>query len=182
MSFSLPYLIAPVVYEFVWNLDDTSKETSTYTTTYFNAPGPHTAYALVVNTALPSPSQIETIGIPYTIAPGGVSTQHVSATVATHRPTTPVLQVNHALVTPATDSSVQTSTLPKVPCHKFVPGSVLSLHESYSTYLQIILVCLVCGGYLWVRYLRHLRRKRETFEEGRGIFLSQKKSAIYELA
>ncbi|KAI4718590.1 hypothetical protein E4T48_05262 [Aureobasidium sp. EXF-10727] len=103
MSFSQPYLTAPVVYEFVWNIDDASKETSTYTTTYFNAPGPHTAYALVVNTALPSPSQIETIGIPYMIAPGGVSTQHVSATVATHRPTTPILQVDHALTTPATD-------------------------------------------------------------------------------
>ncbi|KAH0278016.1 hypothetical protein KCU91_g2799, partial [Aureobasidium melanogenum] len=174
MSFSQPYMIAPVVYEFVWAVDNTPKQTSTYTTTYFGPPGSHTAYDQIVNTALPSPWQIETIGVPYTIPPGGVSTQHASATVATHRPTNPI-QTDHTLVTPAKDSSVQTSASYEVPCHEVLSGR---LHESYLIYLQVVLVCLLCGGYLWSRCLR--RRSQSAKLEG-GI-LSSEKSAIYELA
>lgn len=180
MSFSQPYLIAPVVYEYVWKVDDTSRQTSTYTTTFFGPPGPHTAYALVVNTILPSPSQLETIGIPYTILPGGVSTQHASATVATQGPTPPISQNNDALVTPAMALSVRTSAPPKVSCHEHSPIRVPTLYGSYLTYLQIVLVCLFCGGYLWSRCLR--RRSRSHRRQGRSALLSRKKSAIYELA
>lgn len=176
MSFSQPYLIAPVVYEYVWKVDHNSKQTSTYTTSYFGPPGSHTAYALVVNTALPSPSQLETIGIPYTILPGGVSTQHASATVATQGPT----PTNDALVTSAIASSVRTSAPLKGPCHEGSPGRVLLLYGSYLTCLQIVLVCLFCGGYLWSRCLR--RRSRSHRLEGGSALLSFEKSAIYELA
>ncbi|KAG9592653.1 hypothetical protein KCU77_g6886, partial [Aureobasidium melanogenum] len=178
MSFSAPYIIAPVVYEFVWTVDSTPKQTSTYTTTYFGPPGSHTAYAQIVNTALPSPSQIETIGIPYTILPGEVSTQHASATVATHMPTRPIVQTDHALVTPATDQSDQTSASREMPCHQVLSGRMLSLRESYLICLQVVLVCLFCGGYLWSRCLR--RRSQSHRREG-GI-LSFEKSAVYELA
>lgn len=179
MSFSQPYNIAPVVYEYVWNVDNASKQTSTYTTTFFGPPGSHTAYTLVVNTALPSPSQFETIGILYTILPGGVSTQYASATVATHSPTAPVLHTDHSLVTPAAHSPVQTPP-PKVPCHELSPGHVLPL-QSYFTYLQIVLVCLFCGGYLWFRCSRR-HRHRDRLEKGRGAFRRFDKPAIYELA
>lgn len=180
MSFSQPYFIAPVVYEYVWKVNESLRQTSAYTTTYFGPPGSHTAYTLVVNTALPSPSQFETIGIPYTILPGGVSTQHVSATVATRGPTPHILQTSDAVITPAVASSVQTSAPPKVSCHGGSPSRALSLYGSYLTCLQIVLICLFCGGCLWSRCLR--RRSRSHRPEGGSAIMSFEKSAIYELA
>jgi hypothetical protein len=171
---SQPYLTATVVYEYVWKVDDRSKQTSTYTTTYIDSPGDHTAYALVVNTALPSSLQIETVGIPYTIVPGEITTQHASATVATHRPTTPLLQANRALVTSATSLSVLASASSKAPCHGNLSGPMLSL---YLTYLQVILACLVLGGYCRFRYLRHLRSQDDGLEKGQGAVLSLGKPA-----
>jgi hypothetical protein len=91
-----------VVYEYVWSVDETPKQTSTYTTTYFTYPGTHTAYALIANTALPPPRDIEVVGIPYRIVPGETSTQHVSATVATHSPIAPTWKTNHASITSTT--------------------------------------------------------------------------------
>jgi hypothetical protein len=178
MALSLSYGTAPVVYEYVWNVDDSSKQTSTYTTTYFIWPGSHTAYALVVNTAMPSPSQIETIGIAYTVAPGQTATQHVLATVATHSSMSSVLKTNHALTTPTKISSVQTTASPEVPGHKVVPGGATSSHESYSPYFQIILVCLFCGGYLWSRCRRQFRRRDSSFQERQNVVSSFEKSAI----
>lgn len=170
---SQPYLTATVVYEYVWKVDDDSKQTSTYTTTYIDSPGDHTAYALVVNTALPSPLQIETVGIPYTIIPEDTTTQYASATVATHRPTTPVLPTNR-VVTSGTSPSGLTYASPKAPCHGIVSDLMLSL---YLTCLQIILVCLVLGGYFWFRSLRHLRSQDDRLEKGRGPVLVLHNSA-----
>jgi hypothetical protein len=180
MAFSLPYETAPVVYEYVWNDEDSSKQTSTYTTTYFTRPGPHTAYALVVNTAMPSPSQIETIGIAYTVAPGQTSTQHVSATVATHSSMTPVLETNHALITPTTMSSVRITASPKEPGYEVVSGGAASSHESDYTYLQIILVCLFCGGYLWSRCRGQFRNRDGRLQERRNVVSSFDKLATKE--
>lgn len=170
---SQPYLTATVVYEYVWKVNDDSKQTSVYTTTYIDSPGDHTAYALVVDTALPSSLQIETVGIPYTIVPGQSTTQYVSATVATRRPTTPVSQTNRALVTSGTSSTDLMSAPPKAPCHGVVSGPIISL---CLTYLQIILVCLVLGGYLWFRCLRHLCSQDDGLEKGQGAVLDLDKS------
>jgi hypothetical protein len=180
MAFPLPYETAPVVYEYVWNDDDSSKQTSTYTTTYFTRPGSHTAYALVVDTAMPSPSQIETIGIAYTVAPGQTSTQHVLATVATHSSMTAVLETNHALITPTTMSSVRTTASPEIFGYEVVSGGATSSHESYYTYLQIILVCVFCGGYLWSRCRRQFRGRDGRLQERRNVVSSSEKSATKE--
>lgn len=180
MAFSLPYGTAPVVYEYVWNVEDSSKQTSTYTTTYFTWPGSHTAYALAINTAMPSPSQIETIGIAYTVAPGQTSTQHVLATVATHSSMTSVLNTNHALTTPTKISSVQTTASPEVHGHKVVSGGATSSHESYSPYFQIILVCLFCGGYIWSRCRSQFRRRDSRLRERQNVVSSFEKIATKE--
>ena len=178
MASSLPYGIAAVIYEYVWNVEDTSKQTSTYTTTYSTRPGTHTAYALVVNTAMSSPSQIETVGIPFTIVSGETSTQRVLATVATHSPTAPVLRTNHALATPTTESSVRTTTRPKDVDHEVLAGGTLSPHRSYFTYLQVVLVCLFCGGYLWSRCRKHLRSGNGRFKGRRSIVSTSEKRTI----
>ncbi|CAD0084920.1 unnamed protein product [Aureobasidium vineae] len=179
---SEPDLTATVAYEYVWKIDDTSRQTLTHTTTYVGSPGTYTAYALVVNMALPSPSQIETVGILYTIVPGVASVQHVSATVATHRPTTTVLQTSQALVT-STTTSAWSSALPEMHCHNILSDRLFSFYEPYLT-IQIILVCLFCGGYLWFRRLRHPRNQDDELEQGRGTFsipekLASDKSAEY---
>jgi hypothetical protein len=180
MISSQRYLTAVVEYEYAWIFDEASQEISTYTTAYIDSPGYHTAYAVVVNTAMPSPSQIETVGIPYKIGPGQTSTQYALATVATHMPTTPVLQPNHALVISTTDSYVQTAELPKAPCHEHISGRTLSLHASYLTYFQILLLCLFFGAYLWFRCLRHQRSLDDGLEKGRGTMSSLEKSAMKE--
>jgi hypothetical protein len=180
MAFSQPFVIAPMVYEYVWSVDDTSKQTSTYTTTFFTWPGTHTAYALVANTALPSPRDIETIGIPYTIVPGETSTQHALATVATHSSMAPALKTNHALITSPTDSSVRTTAGPKTPSPEAAPEITPSLHKPYFTYFQIVLLCLFCGGYLWFRCRRHLRNRGGRLQIRRGTIPTFEKLVIEE--
>jgi len=178
MAFSQSYVLVPVAYEYVWTVDDISKQTSTYTTTFSTWPGSHTAYALVVNTAMPSPSQIETVGIPYTAAPGETSTQHVLATVATHSPMTLVSKTIPAHMTPTTGSFVRTS--PEVPSQETIAGGAISSHKSYLTRLQIVLICLFCGCYLWSRCQRHLHSRR--LQERRSAVSSYEKSATKEAA
>lgn len=79
---------ATVIFGYAWDVDLTSKQTLSYTKTYTDTAGPHTIYDVVVNTALPSPSQIETVRIHLTmVANGGLTTHSRLATVATHRPT-----------------------------------------------------------------------------------------------
>jgi hypothetical protein len=180
MAFSLAYVVAPVVYEYVWSVDETPKQTSTYTTTYFTYPGTHTAYALIANTALPPPRDIEVVGIPYRIVPGETSTQHVSATVATHSPIAPTWKTNHASITSTTDSSVRATTGPKLPHQEVVHAGAHSPHTSYFTYLQIVLVCLFCGGFLWSRCRRHIRSRSSRPQDRRGTFATFEKSAVKE--
>jgi hypothetical protein len=180
MAFSLPYVIAPVVYEYVWSVDDTSKQTSTYTTTFSAWPGTHTAYALIANTALPSPRDIETIGIPYTIVPGETSTQHALATVATHSSMAPRLETNHALITSTADSSSRKTAGPKTSYPEVVSEIAPSLHKPYFAYLQIVLVCLFCGGYIWSRCRRHLHSQAGEVQERRVTAPWLEKSAIKE--
>ncbi|KEQ72977.1 hypothetical protein M436DRAFT_64141 [Aureobasidium namibiae CBS 147.97] len=175
MAFSQSYVLALVAYEYVWTVDDISKQTSTYTTTYSTWPGSHTAYVLVVNTAIPSPSQIETVGIPYTAVPGETSTQYVLATVATHSPMTLVSKTIPALMTPTTGSSVRTS--PEAPSQE---EGATSSHKPYFRHVQIVLICLFCGGYLWSRCLRHLHSRR--LQERRSAVLNYEASAIKEAA
>ena len=170
---SQPYLTATVVYEYVWMVDERPKQTSTYTTTYIDSPGDHMAYALIVNTALPSSLQVETVGFPYTISPGDTMTQHASATVATHRSTRLILQTDHARTPSATSSSVRISP-PNTLCHGVSSSPVLSL---YLPYLQVVLACLFFGGYFWFRCLRHLRSQDDGLERGRSTVLSLEKLA-----
>lgn len=82
---------ATVVFEYAWEVNMVSKQTLRYTTTYTNTPGPQNLYQVVKNSELPSPSQLETVGIHLTLRPpGGLYTHTHLATVATHRPTRPV--------------------------------------------------------------------------------------------
>jgi len=178
MAFSQSYVLVPVAYEYVWTVDDISKQTSTYTTTFSTWPGSHTAYALVVNTAMPWPSQVETVGIPYTATPEETSTQRVFATVATHSPMTLVSKTIPALMTPTTNSSVRTS--PEAPSQDILAEGAISSHKSYFSHLQIVLVCLFCGGYLWSRCRRHIHSRR--LQERRSTVSSYEKSATKEAA
>lgn len=173
MAFPQSYVLVPVAYGYVWTICDVTKQTSTYTTTFSTWPGSHTAYALVVNTAMPSPSQVETVGIPYTAVPGETSTQHVLATVATHSPMTLVSKTVPALMIPTAGSSVRTS--PEAPTQEVVAEGAISSHESYFRHLQIVLVCLFCGGYLWSRCRRHLHSRR--LQERRSAVSSYERSA-----
>jgi hypothetical protein len=167
-----------VVYEYVWSGDETPKQTSTYTTTYFTYPGTHTDYALIANTALPPPGDIEVVGIPYKIVHGETSTQHVLATVATHSPIAPTWKTIHAPITSTTDSSVRATTGPKLPHQEVVHAGAHSPHTSYFTYLQIVLVCLFCGGFLWSRCRRHIRSQSSRSQDRRGTFATFEKSAV----
>jgi len=178
MAFSQSYVLVPVAYEYVWTVNDISEQTSTYTTTYSTLSGSHTAYALVVNTAMPSPSQVETVGIPYTAVPGETSTQHVLATVATHSPMTLVSKTVPALMTSTTGSFVRTS--PEAPSQDILAEGAISSRESYFRHLQIVLICLCCGGYLWSRCQRHLHSRR--LQERRSAVSSYEKSATKEAA
>jgi hypothetical protein len=180
MAFSLPYVIAPVVYEYVWSVDDTSKQTSTYTTTFSAWPGTHTAYALIANTALPSPRDIETIGIPYTIVPGETSTQHALATVATHSSMAPRSKTNHALITSTADSSVRQTAGPRTPYPEADAEIAPSLHKPYFNHLQIVLLCLFCGGYLWSRCRSHLRSRGGRLQQQRNTIPTSEKLVIEE--
>lgn len=181
MAFSESYVLAPVVYEYIWTVDDAYKQTSTYTTTYSTWPGSHTAYALVVNTAMPSPSQVETVGISYTASPGETSTQYVLATVATHSPMTLVSKTIPALMMPTRDSSIRTTASPEMPSQEVVAGGATSSHETYFTYLQIVLVCLFCGGYVWSRCRRNVRRRSGRLQERRSAVPSFEKAAIKDV-
>lgn len=90
MATSEQPLTATIIYGYAWDVDMVSKETLSYTKTYTNTPGTHNVYDVVVNSALPSPSRFETVGIHFTMAPpGGVVTHPHLATVATSRPTRP---------------------------------------------------------------------------------------------
>lgn len=181
MAFSESYVLAPVVYEYIWTVDDAYKQTSTYTTTYSTWPGTHTAYALVVNTAMPSPSQVETVGVPYTASPGETSTQHVLATVATHSPMTLVSKTIPALMTPTEDPSIRATRSPGMSSQEVVASGAIPSHESYFTYLQIVLVCLFCGGYVWSRCRRHLRSRSGRHQERRSAVPSFEKAAIKDV-
>lgn len=179
MALSQSYVLAHVVYGYIWAVDDSSKQTSTYTTTYSTWPGSHTAYALVVNTAMPSASQIETVGIPYTAFSGETSTQYVMATVATHSPMTLVSKTIPALKKSTSDLYSQTTAPPKAETstQEVVAGGAFSSHESYFTYLQIVLVCLFCGGYVWSHCRRHLRRESGRLQGSRSATSSLEKAA-----
>lgn len=177
MVFSGSYVLAHVVYEYIWTVDETLAQTSTYTTTYSTWPGSHTAYAVVVNTAMPSPSQIETVGIPYTASSGETSTQHVLATVATHSPMTLVSRTIPALMTPTRHSSFQMNASPEAPSQEVVAGGVISSHDFYLTYLQIVLVCIFCGGYVWSHCRRHRRSRSGRFQERRSAIPSFNEAA-----
>jgi hypothetical protein len=84
MPASPGYLTATVVFGYAWSIDEGTKQTLNYTKTYTNYPGPHSLYDFVRNTALPSASQFETVGIDFNMtAPGGQFTHPALATVAT---------------------------------------------------------------------------------------------------
>lgn len=81
---------ATVVFDYAWEVNMVSTKTLRYTTTYTNTPGPQNLYQVVRNSELPSPSQLETVGIHLTLTPpGGLYTHPHLATVATSRPTHP---------------------------------------------------------------------------------------------
>jgi hypothetical protein len=101
MPASPGYLTATVVFGYAWSIDEGTKQTLSYTKTYTNYPGPHSLYDVVRNTALPSASQFETVGIDFNMtAPGGQFTHPALATVATFRPTR---QISHHSGAHATD-------------------------------------------------------------------------------
>lgn len=82
------HVTATVVFEYVWTINDISRETATYTTTYINTPSLHTLYALVHNDHMRPPSQTQVVAMPVTLAPsGGTYTCDEPATIATHSPT-----------------------------------------------------------------------------------------------
>ncbi|KEQ96522.1 hypothetical protein AUEXF2481DRAFT_28461 [Aureobasidium subglaciale EXF-2481] len=158
------YLTATVVYDSIWTFDSAVEQTLTYTTTYVSSHGQHMGYAIVVNTALPSPSQVETIGITYSIRPDTSSTQHVSATVATHMPT-------------ATTS--QSSAVMSAPCDGSSSSRSWPLSQSLA-YFQFVLLCLFCGGYFWSRRMTLQQSQDDENEHGRDTCMvveaSDKKS------
>ncbi|KEQ85632.1 hypothetical protein M438DRAFT_344920 [Aureobasidium pullulans EXF-150] len=167
MAMSQPYFTATVVYEHVWRIYETPKETSTYTTHYVNSPGSHTGYAIIANTALPSSAQLETIGITYSISAGELSTQHVLATVATSMPTS---SIQHSTQTPwltATGIAAHTPQLTKASCHttSLSHGFPL-LYETYSGYLQMLLLLLFLCGYLLLRPKKARRSQDDSLEQG----------------
>lgn len=181
------YLTANVVYEYIWEVEETSKETSTHTTHYTGSPGSYTGYAIVYNTALPSPSQIETVGIPYSIVAGQPSTQHVLATIATHMPTTHIR--------PSSQTSGLSTTgglfVDDLPSSEMPRQGKLTNHEFHShygmflVYFRIVLLCLFLGGYLLMRSKRSERSRDASLEEGRGkrknagqVFVGKKDSLV----
>jgi hypothetical protein len=77
-------------------------------------------------------------------------------------------------------SSVRATTGPKLPHQEVVHAGAHSPHTSYFTYLQIVLVCLFCGGFLWSRCRRHIRSRSSRPQDRRGTFATFEKSAVKE--
>ncbi|KAM0717483.1 hypothetical protein Q7P37_007335 [Cladosporium fusiforme] len=81
-------LTATIIYGYAWDIDMVSKQTLSHTKTYTNTPGIHKVYDVIVNSALPSASRFETVGIQFTMTPpGGIVTHPHLASIATSRPT-----------------------------------------------------------------------------------------------
>lgn len=83
-----PVYTATVIYSYIWNINDVRHEASTYTHTYSNTPGIHTAWPVVVHPGMRADQQREVLAIPLTLtSPGGLWTLSTPATRATHSPT-----------------------------------------------------------------------------------------------
>lgn len=156
MAASQPYFTAAVIFDYAWSVDETSTKTSTWTSTYTDTPGDHTAYAIL---ALSSSLQLETVGIPYSIAPSkSLYTQTVRATAATHSPMTSVLHSDPSVVATVTATAMPClSEPPKADDRSFLRGPV-------AVYLHIVLLCIFFGGCLLFRLKRSRRRQDAGFE------------------
>lgn len=90
MATSPEQFTATVIFGYAWSIGEGTKQTLSYTKTYTNSAGSYRLNNLVVNTALPSPCQLETVGINFVMtSPGGRFTHPALATIATFRPTLP---------------------------------------------------------------------------------------------
>lgn len=95
-------IMATIVFRYAWKYNSMSTETITYTITQSSPAGPHTAYARIVNSdpALPRPSQVQIVGIPYSLTSSGeVFTHDGFATLAMHQPTSqPGITPDHRIL------------------------------------------------------------------------------------
>lgn len=77
-----------IIFEYIWTINDMSKQTATYTTTYINTPSHHNPYALARHEHMRLASQTQVVAVPVMTAPsGGIYTCDKSATIATRSQT-----------------------------------------------------------------------------------------------
>lgn len=155
---------ATVVFDYVWRVSETTQKL-TYTTHDVNTPGLHTVYAVVVNTALPSSLQVETIGVPYTMTPsGGVFTPTVPATVATHMPTASTSPLSLASTTAAPELSSLGGRQPAIQVEAAHSAPCVMMQDTHLTYSYMALFVIFCAA-SFLSYFRRTRRDRPVWLE-----------------
>jgi hypothetical protein len=141
MSPSQEQYTATIVFDYAWHVDMAPTQTLRHTKIYANTPGKYNIHDIVINTALSSPSRLETVGIHFTLThPGGIYTHNNLATVATHWPTTTV----------SATASQRDSMVPGIHVCKSQERAVLPPLDDLDTLSLLFYrnVGLCCGGVL----------------------------------